>query len=220
MANSHEYIVSPRRILIVDDDEDTVRSAALLFETEGHETRTALDGIAALEQGAAFKPHVVSLDIAMPHMDGYAVACAMRATAWGRQALIAAVTGCVIPEGDEPNAFDYLLDKPVDYAKFAHILSDATARFFEIKEELAALQARHASAQATFVRLELELAQRYLDASTISMSPACRERSLGKARRAYVEAAKWIGRGAGVSREDNLDMIERLSALKRRIEAS
>jgi len=61
-------------ILIVDDEESICRSLAGILEDEGFETRTALDGDAALtalrEQGP---PALVLLDIAMPGRDGIEV---------------------------------------------------------------------------------------------------------------------------------------------------
>jgi CheY-like chemotaxis protein len=68
------------RVLVVDDDPDTVASLRLLLEAWGFEAWTARDGQTALEMARAFPPDVVILDLAMPGLDGYAVARRLRQT--------------------------------------------------------------------------------------------------------------------------------------------
>ena len=52
----------------------------LLFETMGHEVRTAEDGCTGLETARGFHPDAIFCDIGLPGgMDGYAVARTMRA---------------------------------------------------------------------------------------------------------------------------------------------
>jgi CheY-like chemotaxis protein len=68
------------RVLVVDDDPGTVASLRLLLETWGFEAWTARDGQTALEMAPAFPPEVVILDLAMPGLDGYAVARRLRQT--------------------------------------------------------------------------------------------------------------------------------------------
>jgi two-component system, chemotaxis family, CheB/CheR fusion protein len=61
------------RIVIADDDVDTVESTALWLQMNGHETRQAFDGVQVLRQAETFHPHFIFLDVAMPEMDGYTV---------------------------------------------------------------------------------------------------------------------------------------------------
>ena len=42
------------RVLIVDDDADTVERAKLLLQLEGHAIDTARDGVRSIERAAAF----------------------------------------------------------------------------------------------------------------------------------------------------------------------
>src|SRR5262249_3503691 len=106
-----------RRVLVVDDNEDAVESLALLLSSHGHEVRTAYDGPDALELAEAFRPEVVILDIGLPRMDGYEVACRLRERAWTRDLLLVALTGYGREE-DRRRAheagFDWHLVKPVD----------------------------------------------------------------------------------------------------------
>ena len=63
----------PRRILVVDDNEDAAESLAMLLRMGGHEVMVAHDGHQALEIAAIERPGVVLLDIGLPGMDGYEV---------------------------------------------------------------------------------------------------------------------------------------------------
>jgi PAS domain S-box-containing protein len=106
-----------RRILVVDDNTDSVESMALLLSELGHDVRTARDGHSALEQASAFDPEVVLLDIGMPGMDGYSAARRMRALPGGAARRIVALTGWGQEEDRRRTraaGFDAHLTKPVD----------------------------------------------------------------------------------------------------------
>ncbi len=68
------------RILIVDDTADVRRDLRLLLEIAGLEVvGEAADGREAIEKAALLDPDVVVSDLAMPVLDGYAAAAAIRA---------------------------------------------------------------------------------------------------------------------------------------------
>ncbi len=108
---------SPRRVLIVDDNEDSARSMSMLQRLRGHETRTAFNGPDAIALAEEFLPEVVLLDIGLPVMDGYEVARRLRALPMLGRTLIVAMTGYGSAE-DRTHAqaagFDEYLVKPVD----------------------------------------------------------------------------------------------------------
>jgi len=82
------------RVLIVDDNDDAAETLRVLIETLGaKEVHTASNGPDALAAAAQFRPDVVLLDLSMPGMDGYELARRMRAEAWGKDALLVALTG-------------------------------------------------------------------------------------------------------------------------------
>jgi signal transduction histidine kinase len=85
--------VSPRRILVADDNSDAVEALALQLRLAGHEVRSANDGLEALEVAEAFAPQVVLLDLGMPRMDGYETAREIRRKWWGKSATLVALTG-------------------------------------------------------------------------------------------------------------------------------
>jgi PAS domain S-box-containing protein len=106
-----------QRVLIADDNHDAAVSLSMLLQAAGHETRIAHDGLQAVEQAEAFRPHVVLLDIGMPKLDGYEVARRIASRPWAGSTLIVAVTGWG-QEADRQRSsqagFHRHLVKPVD----------------------------------------------------------------------------------------------------------
>ena len=81
------------KILVVDDNRDAADTCAMLLEASGHHVQTAYTGRQALELARTFHPHALLLDIGLPDIDGYKLARQIRATVWGRSAVLVAVTG-------------------------------------------------------------------------------------------------------------------------------
>ncbi len=64
----------PLRVLVVDDNVDTVLSFSMLLEAHGHEVRTAHDGLVAVQAALEYRPDIMLLDIGLPGLNGYQVA--------------------------------------------------------------------------------------------------------------------------------------------------
>jgi CheY-like chemotaxis protein/two-component sensor histidine kinase len=115
-----------RRILYVDDNQDTVNSMAMLLRMLGHEVRTAADGEEALQAAAEYRPEIAFLDIGLPKLNGYEVAQRIRNEDWGRDMLLIALTGWG-QEEDKRRAtaagFDHHLTKPVKTAIIENLLA-------------------------------------------------------------------------------------------------
>jgi len=62
-----------RKILVVDDEDNIVRTIADRLEMSGYQVTTASDGEEALEKIAAETPDLIVLDIIMPRLDGHGV---------------------------------------------------------------------------------------------------------------------------------------------------
>jgi CheY-like chemotaxis protein len=73
-----------RRILVVDDSEDSAASLAMLLTILGNETRTAHDGLEAVDAAERFRPEIVLLDIGLPRLNGYEAARRIREQPWGK----------------------------------------------------------------------------------------------------------------------------------------
>lgn len=67
-----------RKMLVVDDNHDSAESMAMLQSMNGHETRVAHDGPAAITIAREFLPDVMLLDIGLPGMNGFEVAKNLR----------------------------------------------------------------------------------------------------------------------------------------------
>jgi pilus assembly protein CpaE len=66
------------KILIVDDDPQTVKYLAIFLKRQGYETLEALDGMTALKLAHEQRPDLIVLDVMMPGMDGFEVARSLR----------------------------------------------------------------------------------------------------------------------------------------------
>jgi CheY-like chemotaxis protein len=116
---------APRRILIVDDNIDAADTLAQLLEMMGHEVRTAYDGQTGVEVARAFRPGVVLCDIGMPNLNGYDTARSIRAEAWGKDALLVALTGRSLDDDHRSSVdagFDHHLAKPLDMTTLLMLL--------------------------------------------------------------------------------------------------
>nr|WP_242529082.1 PAS domain-containing sensor histidine kinase [Ramlibacter ginsenosidimutans] len=108
-----------RRILVADDNADALSTMTLLLEMEGHEVHAAADGEQALARAEELRPDVAILDIGMPRLSGHEVAKRIRASEWGRDTLLIALTGWGQAQDQEralAAGFDYHCTKPVDLA--------------------------------------------------------------------------------------------------------
>jgi signal transduction histidine kinase len=118
--------IAPRRMLVVDDNQDAAESLGVLLKLLGATVSTAHDGAAALEAMRNDRPSVVLLDIGMPVMDGIEVARRARERPEGRDVTLIALTGWG-QEADRRRShdagFDFHLVKPVDLAALREILA-------------------------------------------------------------------------------------------------
>ncbi|HEX6707265.1 MAG TPA: response regulator [Albitalea sp.] len=116
-----------RRVLLIDDNLDAAESLAQLLALSGHDARTAGDGARALRLAEDFRPEIVFCDLGLPGMSGYEVARHLRAMPFGRDMVLAALTGYGQPGDREKTAqagFDAHLVKPVDPAVIESFLDD------------------------------------------------------------------------------------------------
>jgi CheY-like chemotaxis protein len=119
------------RILVVDDNRDSAASLAKLLELMGNQTRTANDGLEALELVRVFEPDVVLLDIGMPKLNGYDTARRIRQQPWGRGLVLVALTGWGQEEDrrrSQEAGFDNHLTKPVSQAQLDKLLASVRVR--------------------------------------------------------------------------------------------
>lgn len=116
---------SRKRILVVDDNVDGAELLARSLDAMGHLTRTAHDGLEALQQVRDFAPEVILLDIGLPIMDGYEVARRLRELDLKQQPALIALTGYGQQsdyERSRGEGFAHHLVKPIETAQLAALL--------------------------------------------------------------------------------------------------
>jgi DNA-binding response OmpR family regulator len=105
------------RVLVVDDDKDTVESLVALLETEGYNAKGIYSARTIISDVHDFKPDVVIMDIAMPGRSGWDAVRAIRGHRSGKRPMLIALSGDTKPRDRlvaELGGFDYYLTKPCD----------------------------------------------------------------------------------------------------------
>ena len=91
---------TPPRILIADDEADTIDILSTIFRHEGCVTLEARDGAEALDLSAREHPDVVILDVAMPNVDGWETLKALKRDAALRDIPVIMLTGRALAPQD------------------------------------------------------------------------------------------------------------------------
>ncbi|MCE9554717.1 MAG: PAS domain S-box protein [Planctomycetes bacterium] len=115
------------RILVVDDNRDSAKSLAMLLTLSDNETRTAYDGLEALEAAATFRPNVILLDIGLPKLNGFEVCRHIRLQTWGKDMVLVALTGWGQDEDRQKSldaGFNAHMVKPVGHAALTKLLAE------------------------------------------------------------------------------------------------
>jgi len=116
------------RVLVVDDNVDSVDSLAMLLRMMGHEVETASDGEAALKKADEFRPDVAILDIGLPKVNGYDLAKQIRQRSWAKDVVLVALTGWDQAQHrlrSQESGFNHHLTKPVEFDVLQQILAAA-----------------------------------------------------------------------------------------------
>lgn len=130
-SGSTRGTTKPLRILVIDDNEDSAESLAMLLRLGGHSARTAFSGEEGLAKCELLQPDLVLCDIRMPDLSGYDVARRIRSRQNGAAPLLVALTGYGAGADRESSAragFDIHLVKPVDPDALAELLRLAADR--------------------------------------------------------------------------------------------
>ncbi len=98
------------RILIADDAPDAAETLAVYLRMDGHEVRTAADGVEALAKMAVQPPDVLVVDLIMPRKNGWEVLDEMAAKPELAKVPVVVLSGFVdIPEPLTPQVQAVLL---------------------------------------------------------------------------------------------------------------
>ncbi len=130
-AATPSAVLTPCRVLVVDDNRDAAESLGMLLKLLGAEVQVVFSGPDALEALATYRPSVVLLDIGMPGMDGHEVARRIRQQRGSEEMTLIALTGWGQEEDrrrSQSAGFDYHLIKPADVNALETLLLSLESR--------------------------------------------------------------------------------------------
>jgi signal transduction histidine kinase/ActR/RegA family two-component response regulator len=118
------------RILVIDDDDLLRQSMRAILEREGHQVSVANGGrsgidifTAATQRGQRFQ--IVITDLGMPHVDGRAVAAAVKSLSPETPVVLLTGWGQHLRDGNEmPSGVDYMLNKPANLSELRAALAE------------------------------------------------------------------------------------------------
>jgi DNA-binding response OmpR family regulator len=107
------------KIIVADDDRDTVDMLAVLLRHEGHDVHRVYEGKDVLPLARLVRPDVIIMDIVVPGMSGYAVAQEMRHSfTEAKRPVMIAISGFWKERSDrrvaQQSGFDHYLMKPCE----------------------------------------------------------------------------------------------------------
>jgi CheY-like chemotaxis protein len=113
---------SELRILLVDDDAESIALLARQLERAGHRVKLASDPDAALAEVESFRPDVAIIDLGLPIMSGYELARQIRAICACKLVALSGYGRDSAPPDKAVTSFDRHLMKPVDAAALLQII--------------------------------------------------------------------------------------------------
>ncbi len=119
------------KVLIVDDDPDTLFTVGEMIETLGYETRFANNGVECLISLSASIPDLILLDIMMPQMDGFETIKRIKANDDTKNIPVFALTAhAMLDDKDiiERNGFIGLITKPVNRLELAFRIKEIISK--------------------------------------------------------------------------------------------
>ena len=113
------------KVLVVDDEEDSVRTVERSLQRRGAEVCATQSMEEALAEFTRFSPHVVVSDIGMPVHDGYELIARLRKLPGGKTVPVVALTA--LARSDDRNrvlraGFQLHIAKPVDFTELIAVV--------------------------------------------------------------------------------------------------
>ncbi len=105
----------PKRVLVVDDDDNTRRFLSVALEANGYEPVTAADGDEGLQKAREFLPDLILLDVMMPKKTGFSLFKQLRRQEEFKNIpviMLTAVAGVL--EEEESQAAGETMERPFD----------------------------------------------------------------------------------------------------------
>lgn len=119
-----------KRVLIVDDNEDSANSMAMLLDLYGYETRVSYNFRSAMDEAASFLPHVALLDLSVPEPNGIELAMEFRKMDETRETLLIAWSGYgqrEVIERTKKAGISHHIVKPSDIDTIRNLIDQSTS---------------------------------------------------------------------------------------------
>jgi len=129
-----------KRVLVIDDNIDNVRSLAMLLHTMGHHVDYAINATVAVDMAQRFQPDIIFLDLLLPDDHGAGVCRDLRTRPELKKTRIIAITassrmldhqlaldaGCddVLRKPVSPETFERLIAGGMTRRKLREFISD------------------------------------------------------------------------------------------------
>jgi two-component system cell cycle response regulator DivK len=115
----------PKKILIVDDNQDSLELVVKILKTRGYQTIEAVDGEEALEKAMAEKPDLILMDRSLPKIDGYEVTRRLKGQEEFKDIPIVALTAHAM-RGDREKALEAgcegYISKPINVRELPELV--------------------------------------------------------------------------------------------------
>ncbi|MDT0307185.1 response regulator [Streptomyces sp. DSM 44917] len=110
------------RVLVVDDSQVIRQLIRLNLELDGFEVATASDGEECLEAVRRVRPDVITLDLAMPRLDGARTVRRLRGDEGTRRIPLVVVSADVVGRRELPPGVDAVVPKPFEPAELVGVV--------------------------------------------------------------------------------------------------
>lgn len=117
MFMEEERKAIPRKILLVEDNQDSRELVVKILKKKGYQIIEAIDGEEALSKTQAEKPNLILMDISIPKIDGFEVTKRLKGMDEFKNIPIVALTAHAM-KGDREKfisaGFEGYISKPID----------------------------------------------------------------------------------------------------------
>ena len=120
----------PKKILIVDDNQDSRELVVKVLKNRGYQTIEAVDGEEALEKAVAERPDLILMDRSLPKIDGYEVTRRLKGQEEFKDIPIVALTAHAM-RGDREKALaagcEGYISKPINVRQLPELIKSYLA---------------------------------------------------------------------------------------------
>jgi len=121
----------PLRVLVVEDDPDSLELMTYLFRAFGHEAAGAATADAAVDLAISWAPSLILCDLRLPGTDGFQLLARFKSESALSSVPVIAVTAYAMP-GDRERVinagFDGYVSKPIDPQSFVRLAEEFSVR--------------------------------------------------------------------------------------------